>query len=49
MTVRKIGKRRTECRQDSVVGLYIGVAEREEKRKEDKVFLGVFTATTDVF
>lgn len=49
MTVRKMEKRRTECRQDSVAGLYIGVAVREEKRKEDKVFLDVFTETTDVF
>lgn len=32
-----------------MVALYKGVAGQEEKRKEDKVFLDVFTAATGVF
>ena len=47
--VKKIEKRGTEHQVNSVVGLYIGVAEQEEKRKEDEVFLDVFTIATGVF
>lgn len=47
--VRKIEKRGTERKVDSVVGVYIGVAEQEEKRKEDEIFLDVFTTATGVF
>lgn len=47
--VGKLEKRGTERRVDSVVGLCVWVVEREEKRKEDEVFLDVFTAATGVF
>lgn len=47
--VGKPEKRGTEHRVDSVVGLYVGVVEQEEKRKEDEVFSDVFTTATGVF
>lgn len=47
--VGKPEKRGTERRVDSVAGLYVEVVEQEEKRKEDEVFLGVFTTATGVF
>lgn len=47
--VRKIERRGTECKVHSVVGVYIGVMEPKEKRKEVKVFLDAFTTDPGVF
>lgn len=47
--VRKIERRGTECKVNSVVGVYIGVLEQEEKRMEDEVFLDAFRTASGVF
>lgn len=47
--VRKIEKREPKPQVGSVVGVCVGVVEQEEKRKENEVFLGVFTAASGVF